>query len=917
MTSSDKQQILDLLYGISSSPKYSSKTIAEKRDFLTKYLAMNIDFLDTETEIDVDSDEVQALITDNFLYIAEPTKVFEDEGFTPWLDEKRSSIEWNFYDRYEKYLLYTKHWDWKTVSSIKNSTDIILDHMADPNSGLYFNKKGLVIGDIQSGKTANYTGLINKAIDAGYKIIIVLAGLTRDLRNQTQRRIDKESLGFETKFNQKGKTIGVGKIKPLNIEGLTYADESKDYGDFKKYFSSHTLDKDSMTPLVAIVKKNKSVLDNLAKFLMSSQEYCYTEGKLNAPVLIIDDEVDQASVDTKDANELEKASAINKGIRTIINCLNRYAYVGYTATPFANVFIDPDKDTDLYPRDFILCLESSSKYCGIKEYFGVDVRDEDDESAEYENDLFRNIDDVDELFGDQKKGADMVSLKLPQSLKDAFRSFIVASAVKKQRGIIEHNSMLIHVARYKNPSTSLKPLVQEYLNELYKKLKYEFDDEVEVYREYWENEFKETSMNRLGDEYQDNWDDIKTYLLDTIASASTGIKVVNGDLNDQIDYSATSSGEHIVIGGDKLSRGLTLDGLIVSYYYRKSNMYDSLLQMGRWFGYREGWIDLCRVYTTVIILNTFIWAGKALEKFKDDINEMYAQKKNPREVGQKIMYSPKLLPTSRNKMKHATKAKVSFSEEVQQLISFAKKHIKYNYDLTQNFIASLGSGEKRNKNKIVFKNVPVEVVLKYMKSYKDADEYKGQIAIQNWIKYIENVSALGELKTWTIVLNSLAYDEERELKVGEHTIYKAHRTLREVGDVSKMNTYLVKTNIDPTDFREIFDPSSEKYKNITHYSKSHPEPEFNSNTGLMSIYFEDLCEKVYVEHRQVPGKPGVVKPYYKMGNVIEDAKNVATFAIWFPKTQDIDKSAVLFYVNADYKKYMEDTDYPEGDELDD
>lgn len=917
MNKNDEKQILDLLYGVAGKPKMVSlKSIAEKREFLTKYLKNNVDFMDLSEDIDVNSDAIQELISENFLFVSEEIKCFEDEGFTPWLDAKRSKIEWKFYDRYEKYLLYVKNWDWKTVSTIKDSTDVILDHMADPNSDLYFKKRGLVIGDIQSGKTANYTALINKAIDAGYKIIIVLAGLTRDLRNQTQRRIDLESLGFETKSNQKGKAIGVGNIVPLNIEGLTYADEEKDYGDFKKYFNSHTLDKNSMTPLVAIVKKNKSVLDNLAKFLKSSQEYCYTDGRLNAPVLIIDDEVDQASVDTKDADELENASAINKGIRTILESLNRYAYVGYTATPFANVFIDPDKENDLYPRDFILCLDSSEKYCGIKEYFGVEILEESDETSFYQNDLFRNIDDFDKLFAGQKMDAQVTSLELPGTLKEAIRSFIVASAIKKHRGIIGHNSMLIHVARFKNPSTTLKPLVIEYLNKLYKKLKYEYDDEIEVYKSFWEKQFQETSMNRLGDEYNDDWDSVKKYLLDIISSSTTGVKVVNGDLNDQVDYSSTKEGQHIVIGGDKLSRGLTLEGLVISYYYRKSKMYDSLLQMGRWFGYRSGWIDVCRVYTTIKILNNFIYSGRALERFKLDVNDMYAQKKNPREVGQKIMYSPHLIPTSRSKMKHATKAKISFSEEVQQIISFAKKHIHYNFELTKNFIESLGVGEVRSKHKVVFKNIPVEVVLNYLEKYKDADEYKGQISIQNWIKYIKNVSKLGELKTWTIVLNSLKdEDENRKLEISNYTIFKARRTLRDEGNPENMTTYLIKTNIDPTDFREIFDPSSEKYHSITHYDKKVEHEEFTCETGLMSIYIEDLCEKIYVGHK--PNSKGIKKPTYKQGQVIDSACNVAAPAIWFPKTNNIDKSAVLFYVNDDYKKQMDETNYDEGDDLDD
>ena len=911
MNSNDYNEILNLLYGIRD--KLNDKSISEKRNILTKFYENNIDFLTLSKVYASSDDEVQKLIADEFLKTLEKPKCFQNPGFQPWLNDKRNQIDWKFYNRYETYLLYNKKWDWETVSYIKESTDIILDHMADPKSSIYFKKQGLVIGDIQSGKTANYTGLINKAIDAGYKIVIILAGLTRDLRNQTQRRIDKEVLGYETKNNRKGDTIGVGHIAHCAIEGLTYADEAKDYGDFKKFFNAHTLDQNEMTPLVAIIKKNKSVLENMAKFLTSSQQYCYSDGKLNAPVLIIDDEVDQASVDTKDASDLEGASAINKGIRTILDKLNRYAYVGYTATPFANVFINPDKENDLYPRDFILALDSSKKYCGIKEYFGVDIEDQSDYTSDYKDDLFVNIDDFDSMFSKEKVNASSNAIQLPKSLKEAIRTFILASSIKKQRGIIGHNSMLIHIARYKNPSTTLKPLVNEYLKELYKLLKYDYNNEINEYIFLWKNNFETSSKFRLGNKYNDDWDKIKDFLLPTIESAMIGVKVVNGDLNEQIDYEETKNGEYIVIGGDKLSRGLTLDGLIVSYYHRKSRMYDSLLQMGRWFGYRDGWIDLCRVYTTIYIMNDFINSGKALARFKQDINDMYYQHKNPREVGQKIMYSPKLIPTSYSKMRNAKLAKISFSEEVQQVISFSRKYVKDNFLTTQKFVSEIGEGVVRSNNKVVFKNVPCSKILDYLKSYKEADEYNGQISIRNWIKYIENVNKSGELKTWTVILSSLkSIDSNNEVLVDKYKIYKPSRTLREQIDASNINTFLIKTNIDPSDFKEIFDPTSEEYQTVKYYDKKKTYPGFDATTGVMSIYIEDLYEKKFEEYEVL--NDGTKKEKFIRGNKIEDGTNITAPAIWFPKTNDIDKSAVLFHVNKDYLEYMNKVDY--GDDND-
>ncbi|MCR4661150.1 MAG: Z1 domain-containing protein [Clostridia bacterium] len=911
MNNEDKNTIIDLLYGVANkAEKYTS--ISEKRIYYTKFLKNNLDYIDLTEEIDIDGEDVQELIADYFLKTTERSKLFEGEGYNPWLNDYKSKIKWNFYDRYERYLTNGKHWDWATVSSIKESTDIILDHMANPKTDLFFKRQGLVIGDIQSGKTANYTGLINKSLDAGYKIIIVLAGLTMDLRNQTQKRIDREVLGYDTKHNVRGDNIGVGCIKQYMVDGLTYADEVKDKGDFKKYFASHTLDPVNMTPLVAIVKKNVSVLRNLRDFLMQSQSYCYTNGKLDTPVLIIDDEVDQASVDTKNASTISEASSTNKWIRTILDGLNRYSYVGYTATPFANVFIDPDKENDLYPRDFILCLETSPKYSGIKDYFGLEKYDIDSDDLEYDDYLFEEIDDFETMFDDEKVSAQTPAVRLSESLRKAIRFFIISSSIKKARGIFGHNSMLVHIARFVKPSTTLKPLIKEYVNGLYRKIKYEYDDEVLIYKNIWEESFKEKSENRLGDHFNDDWNEIARYLESTIDSTLNNIKVVNGDSNEQIDYESSKEGEYIVIGGDKLSRGLTLEGLTTSYYYRKSKMYDSLLQMGRWFGYRDGWIDVCRVFTTKYVINDFISAGIALDKFKDDINIMYIQGKDPKEVGQKIMYSSNLIPTSYSKMRNSKKIKISFSEEVQQLISFSRKYIKNNYNTTIDFINKLSNPEIRDK-KVVFKNVDVNLILDYLKKYKDCDEYSGQISINNWSNYIESVNSNGELKKWTVVISSLQkesfiFGRSNRICVGdkEYEIFKASRSLRNPGDSSKEKVLKIKTNIYPADFREVLDPKTKLYNETTHYDKTVNYPNFDSDHGLMSIYFVDLYEKEKSGNTIL--KNNVKKIICKKTKIVEDAISLAAPAIWFPKTKDLDKTAVEYYVNPTYyQQYLNES----------
>lgn len=899
MTRETVDLINNLLFGLRN--KISKlNSIEEKKSYYLTYLE-NIKYIFDE-DFDVYGDEVNEIITNNFLSISvDKPNVFEADGYTPWLQDERDKINNKFYNRYEKYLVVTKKWIPKAIVSLNNISDVILDHLGNPLSNKNFNKQGLIIGDIQSGKTTNYTAVINKALDAGYKIVIVFAGLTRDLRNQTQTRLDTEILGYKTEMHKKGAPVGVGQFGQLHVEGLTCADGEKDFGDLRKVFTTFTLDNE-IQPIVAIVKKNKNILENLLNFLTSSQSNCYTNGKLNIPVLIIDDEVDQASVDTKNSDDIEDASTINKMIRKILNSLNRYSYVGYTATPFANIFIKPDNN-DIYPKDFIINLPKNEGYCGIKEYFGIDILDNDDNTTDHIQDLFVPIDDYNDLYEeDEIITSKTSSIKLPDSLKSAIDYFIIGSSIKKARRIEGFNSMLIHTTRFKNPSNTLKPLVIDYVGELYHKMKYDFDNCNDTFKNEWLNNFKKVSEKRLGNEFDDQWDSIKDYLFPTIESIQFNhIKVLNGDSGDTLDYNSSSSGDYIIIGGDKLSRGLTLEGLVTSYYYRMTRMYDSLLQMGRWFGYRNGWIDLCRVFTTNEIMQNFVEVGKVLEKFKADIAEMNDCHLNPRDVGQRIMYSPNLIPTARNKMRTSVKIKVSFSNTIQQVITFDRNFKEHNFKLTDNFIRKLNNPSILPNNKVVFKNINSSLVLDYLREYKDCGNYYGygNINVINWINYIENLNNLGELNDWTIVINSLAKNNfNNQIIIGGFEIYKPSRNLRDVGNPKKMKLYTIKTLNDPTDFREVFPKDSIDYNNIKSFNPRENYPDFNFDKGLLSIYIIDLYEKILTDKFDSKNNRQICI----RGDIVSDGQSICAPAIWFPRAKNYEASATTYYVNSDYLK---------------
>ena len=873
MTSKTKSNINNLL--MTYRDNIEAVTSLEKKEVhIHKILKNHMGLFDEP----IDTEEVKIYILEEFVKQKIQKPILVNKEYKPWLYDKKSNIDWILYERYEKYLYFEKKWDYETINSLNKVSDLILDRTRDPIQNTFFSCKGLVMGDIQSGKTTNYTALINKAIDSGYKIVIVLAGLTNDLRLQTQKRLDKEVIGNVTKqTNTKGKSIGVGKYSNHTriVNVLTNSDD-KD-GDLKKVSSTLHLHKD-MDPLLIVIKKNTYILKNLIDFLKSSEENCYTNDKLDVPVLIIDDEVDQASVDTKDANALEGASAINKSIRNMLKTFNRYSYVGYTATPFANIFISNQKDLsddeqDIFPEDFIIYLPVPKHYSGINDFFSYD--NAEDEEDEIINDLFVEVEDKNDLFDFQRINKNSETLRLNKSLEQAIDDFVIASAVKKSRNIKQHNSMLIHLAHVKNPSTTLVEHVERYLLEMARRYKFDRKNTDKYFENIWLNRFYEISKNRVKN-FEDNWQNISKYILQVLDSSSWNINLVNDDSRDVIDFDCEPT-EFIFIGGNKLSRGLTLEGLVVSYYLRKSRTYDAIMQMGRWFGFRKDWLDLCRVYTTIDVFNDFFNVGQALSEFKNEIQSMNELKMTPKEFGLRIAYSPNIAPTAANKMRNAKKVPVSFSGSLQQLISFDKKYILRNYNVAEKFISQLKNPEL-NSTKIVFRNVDVSRVLEFLKEYKEVDDLMGSISSKNWIKYIENLTEHEELLNWTVMINSNNKDRGVLENFLDYEIYKPRRSIR--SGYKEDSILKIKTLTDPTDFKEFFNPNTEIYSEIKSYNPNLYNDIFTSQHGLLSLYVFDIHEKINKT----------------MGKIIEDAKNVVGYGIWFPNTLNYSQSAI-YYIN--------------------
>ncbi len=576
-----------------------------------------------------------------------------------WLLSRKADLDFFFWERYKKYLGEIKHWNPRVIASLDKVSDEIVDLLGDPQSKESFQRRGLILGDVQSGKTANYTAISNKAADAGYRVIIVLAGMMENLRKQTQSRLDEEFSGRRSEYfldpkagmEIKNVPVGVGRFgDQKRIAAFTSV--SKDFD--KNILRSNNLNLESVSdPVVFVVKKNKQILMNLIRWLSGNSRNNETK-KIMLPMLLIDDEADNASVNTK--SEDDSPTAINKCIRQLLKEFNRASYLGITATPFANIFINPETEDemigdDLFPRDFIYSLASPSNYIGADRIFG--------EESDYSNVLIPlRQDEMEQFFPfGHKKSLEVDAL--PPSMYEAIGYFLLANTVRDLRGDNSaHRSMMIHVSRFTKVQNSIVEIINEWLCQVqsdvrnYAKLSEEEREEIPTLHKL----HKIWCRHHLDEASKKDWDDIcRNYLYHAVAPVV--VRAVNQKSGAaSLNYFSHQNGglRVIAVGGNSLSRGLTLEGLMVSYFYRKSQMYDTLLQMGRWFGYRPNYEDLFRIWISEEAIDWYGYITRAADELKDEIFKMQQANQTPKEFGLKVRQDPNsLIATARNKMRSA------------------------------------------------------------------------------------------------------------------------------------------------------------------------------------------------------------------------------------------------------------------------
>lgn len=568
------------------------------------------------------------------------------EQFVQWLDQARGTVDWRRWLTY-KQLLLKNGLPPKVIDVMDESTDKILEYVGDPHQHGTWARSGLAIGDVQSGKTATYLALLNKAADVGYKLIIVLAGGTESLRQQTQVRVDEGFIGRDSRLNvttpgnalPKDKYIGVGTFDKsyVRAQGMTTA-----FSDFRKKSNeviNFSIDEMTSTPHIFVLKKNKSVLNAVHEWLSHQPN---TGGKLNMPMLLLDDESDYASVNTKDETN---PTVINEAIRRILGLSNRSSYLAFTATPFANIFIDHDVQNDLFPRDYIFALESPTNYIGAVRTFGS--------SEGVEQDNLIELYDAQSHFPFSHKSSLEVAM-LPESLCEALRVFAIANAIRDLRGDKGGRSMLINVSRFKKVQTQIHELVDAEFSAL--------RNSIELHSLSHGAGKQNSDMSLISETFAKHfahagfeWNEVAKALAASVKDVR--VQIFNSDRDRKLDLEQTSWSQPrrlIAVGGDVLSRGLTLDGLMTSYFYRRAGASDTLLQMGRWFGYRDGYEDLCKLWIDPGVAADYRFVHESVEELRDDLRLMERQKLTPSDFGLAVRKHPgTLLVTARNKMKAA------------------------------------------------------------------------------------------------------------------------------------------------------------------------------------------------------------------------------------------------------------------------
>jgi hypothetical protein len=662
-------------------------------------------------------------------------------------DHKFNSSDGDHWRAQRKHLIQNLQFDLKRIESLDRNSDEVLFNLQDPDPTQKPEQpiKGLVVGYVQSGKTANYAATVAKAFDAGYRLVIVLAGIHNELRRQTQLRLEND-LGLvpSDSFRTTARENGQAGLENA-IYKLTTA-ESDSIG------TNITPDIVINQRVIAVIKKNVAVMKRLLTWLPADYDF---------PVLVIDDEADQASVNSNPGDDWEQQddgslvmiprdrTATNRQIVELIEKFSpRVSYVGYTATPYANVFIDSEDVKDIYPKDFIIPLPKPDGYFGPSEFFGNLTLGEESEGHPNSYSMVKILDQSEskvfkdanrEVLQRRKDGADpRIEISLPSGLQASIKAYLIAASLFHQRyfntGNLRPTSMLVQASHIQEVQLATKRAIEDYLNQFRRDWRYD-ETNKEMIRASWRALWLSAIGSSLDGDEELEWQSFEKHLDQQLGSYQTQVVCLNRQSEDRLDYESMPDFNGIVVGGNKLSRGLTLEGLLTSYFVRETNAprADTLSQMGRFFGYRQDYADLVKVYTTDSLLQDFRDISIIEEELREEL-VLYSRTpgKTPADFGPRVALRGRLMPTS--KLGTADKA-VSLSGSLLQTSQLIKESMsgedgtqklganKANLESTIDFLEILRSHPNNTpiaieRGNLLWKEISWPIVKQYLLQYK-------------------------------------------------------------------------------------------------------------------------------------------------------------------------------------------------------
>ena len=940
-----------------------------KYENINNYIDMGISLF----KIDCDEEDRNRLFRD----IEYQYQVVHTEGHSIF-DEYEDPHNWYtlsekgeayFWQRYRDYLINKTSIDIKSINLLGDVTlPAIMNCLGNPKEEFDGTRwrRGLIIGDVQSGKTATYSGLICKAADAGYKVVILLAGITENLRQQTQERIDDGIIGYSIKKDGKKEIsgrVGVGlDNKPLRATSFTSC--ARDFvGDCDKISTSLEAHN---SLVIFVVKKNVSVLTKLYKWL-KDQNMDPVLQCVNNPMLLIDDEADNASVNTN--NEDVDPTRTNKIIREICSLFKNSTYVGFTATPFANVFIDPDsvdkmKHADLFPEHFIYALPTPSTYIGAEKIFykdGVyfknlryisDIEEPDYSSDEYKYLVKNKVEELNEgpFYSRHKKEWHGT---LPASLRTSVLYFFIANVIRDLKGqqSAAPRSMLINMSRFIRVQNIIRDEVEQIWKDFVDTIRFDFNDK----RDYNKTLPLYIELQNIWELHFSNIEDIsfervidKHTLLDSVGNIQ--ILVVNGSkTSGKLDYKTNKSLRVIAVGGLALSRGLTLEGLTVSYFYRNTSTFDVLMQMGRWFGYRHGYEDVFQIWTSQVSADWYAEISRASNALKDDIRTMCEQQLTPKDFGIKVRDNcAELRITAANKMKasYTLNMQYSFYGNMYDTpyVSLNTDQNKKNWTAAKDFASELFAAEYRFRFADVgrfadsdinsdigasrfFENVPKERVANFLAGI-NCSMVNMNFNVDNILKFINDPETEGA-EVWDVVFeggdSDVNYDIPglEKIKCTSRAIYSDARRVIQISSRRRiLGTREGKFALDKAQQEEAEEKCRKEWKEA-----EGDDIDVSKRAIPLKAYFQ------YLPHRKpiliimlIQPNPPVDDPTKKEGKLLTkfreelgDDKLVA-FAIGFPGVKESEASKHFKVNKVYYNMYMRDSideDIEDGEEIDD